>query len=157
MVFGFGEGKLEIVLERSSFAPGEKISGKIIIATSGDKNADSLNVKFCGKMKTVSISTSMVRDMDTNVLKSAKQTDVTIKEVYPAEARVGGKQTYSKGAEIPFEIQIPSHVLDDRPGEGGNVYTQEPKWFVRAWLALPMSKDIEGEKEVYVEVKRRNP
>ena len=156
MVFGFGEGKLEIVLERSSYAPGEKISGKIIIATNSDKNADSLKVRFFGRMKTVSISDSMVRDMHTDELKTAKETHISIKEVYPAEVLLGSKQAYSKGSQIPFEIQVPSNALDDRPGEGGNVYTQEPRWFVRAWLSLPLSKDIEGEKEIYVEVKRRD-
>jgi len=49
MVLGVGEGKIEIILIKDVFQPGEKISGTVKLTLKSPKKAKELRIVFYGE------------------------------------------------------------------------------------------------------------
>jgi len=46
MVFGIGEGNIEIVLPKMNYTYGEKINGKVVLTLNQPKNAKGLRIEL---------------------------------------------------------------------------------------------------------------
>ena len=97
MVFGFGEGKIEIVLEKTIFAPGEVIRGKVVLSVNNPKQARRLRLVFTGIDKVTERIT----------MGSRPSTRTTDRVFHSFAVDLDGEKEYSGTQEYPFEIAVP--------------------------------------------------
>lgn len=109
MVFGFGEGKINISLEKYSFSPGETIRGKLVLSLNKPKQARSLRLVFRGieKMHSGGISVG-----SGGLRHSSKNTE---RPVYNFELKLDGEHEYSGTQEYSFEIAVPKTSTQAMP------------------------------------------
>jgi len=141
MVFGIGEGSIEIVLEKHEFAPGETIRGTVKLNLNSPKEARGLRVEFYGEKQEKAIHSSRHNSNST----------VRVFQVAKTLAEKG--KFASK--DYPFEIEVPASVI--LPNGGGmlgfftGIFTVPVKYYVSSSLDLPMSFDISKKVQVSIE------
>jgi hypothetical protein len=132
MVFGIGEGKIDIVLGKNSFHPGDTIKGKLILELNSPKKAKELRVSIVGERK---------------VYRRGKRKTET---VYRAPVVLGREKEYKSG-EYDFEIAVPDMKHGQAPdGIAGELVKAASfiggptpvRWYLDAALDIPMSMDI---------------
>ena len=149
MVFGLGEGKMDLQIPKTSFARGETIQGKAILELNKPKKAKRLVV--------ILTATREERRTTINSRGQRMQSNRTI-TLYSNEAVLGEEQEYPSGKrEYEFSIQAPNQGFEAnaRQPEGalgaiagvaqtlGMGTTISPvKWVLTAKLDLPLSFDI---------------
>jgi hypothetical protein len=133
MVFGFGEGKMEIRVSKTAFAPGETISGTVLLQLSKPKKARGVRVEFFGE-RTVGYGKN-------------RRTE----RVYQFKLDLDGEKEFDGYKEYPFEIRIPSDIGTKVPNDTlGTVLNaaqflggvSPTRWFLSASLDVPMGMDI---------------
>ena len=157
MVFGIGEGKIDLQLAKMNYAKGEKISGKIILDLSKMKKAKQLVV----------ILTAAREERSTRMdLKGRKTSSTTVKTLYSNQVILSGEQEYNSGkTEYEFSIEVPNQDLSAGPKEsegmaktlygvaqalGGAPAYSPIKWLITVKLDLPMSFDISKAVQISV-------
>ena len=137
MVFGLGEGKIEVTLEKLIFAPGETITGRVLLKLNNPKKARKLRVVFLGE-KTM---TQMTR-------KGMRTTKAT---VYSFTAELDGEKEYSGEASYDFKISVPSDLNSRLPNDAiGTVFraveflggSSSVRWYIDASLDVPGGFDV---------------
>jgi len=146
MVFGFGKGKFEIILEKYNFSPGETIKGRILMKLKKPTQAKALKVGLVGEKKT------------TQYRKTSSSQSKT--HFFDFEMPLDGEKEYLEG-EYNFEIKIPSSVLQ-RPAPGGAVgdivkgiqllsgKDVRINWYVIAKLDIPSGFDVSKRVQVNI-------
>jgi len=156
MIFEFLRGKIEIVLEKFNFSPGEQIKGKVLIDLKKKIKANGLKIGLYG----VRIIKERVTDRKGN------QTTRTRREfIHKFEMPLDGQKEYLKG-EYPFEIKIPgtvptqpkiqkqgilsvlikgAKILEEMAGINFRI-----EWYLEATLEIPMGFDMK--KKVFINV-----
>ncbi|MEM3555743.1 MAG: hypothetical protein QXF56_03440 [Candidatus Micrarchaeia archaeon] len=134
MVFGIGEGRIEITLDRVNYSLGDTVKGTVKLELKSPKKAKELRVRLWGE-RTRS--------------KSGKHSGG--KEiVHEFTLRLDGEKEYSSG-EYPFEIALPKLPEPKLEGKVGDILgvaqtlglvASPPRWYIKATLDLPMSIDI---------------
>lgn len=142
MVFGFGEGSIEIRLEKLSFSAGETIRGKVFLKVDKPKKARRVRVEFFGE-RTVGYGKN-------------RRTE----RVYAFSLDLSGEREYVGAFEYPFEILIPSdagskQLPNDTLGTIMNVASvfggvSPTRWFVSASLDVPMGVDISKKIQISI-------
>ncbi len=145
MVFGFGEGKIELKLERTSFRPGETLKGQLVLSLPKPKQARGLRVVF--------------RGMETTTYWQAGKRRTTQHEVHRETISLGSEKEYSGSSQYGFEFVVPNVSAQQKP-EGalgaamgalsflsGRDVRRE--WFVDASLDCP-GFDINKKVQVFV-------
>ena len=144
MVFGFGEGKVDIKLERNNFKKGEAVKGKVVLELGKPKKAKELRVE-------------LVAEREAYVLERGKRRRRK-ETVYSYPLRLGGEKEYASGS-YDFEIAIPDLAQAEKPGGMlGEVVKvaamfggpSAPRWYLKASLDVPMSMDITKEVQINV-------
>ncbi len=145
MVFGFGEGKVDIVLDKTNFKKGETIKGKVVLELNKPKKAKELRVKLFAERE---------------VWRTIKGRRTKKKEVmfsYPM--KLDGEKEYTSKT-YDFEIMIPKTQEGEVPeGAAGEALKavaflagtpSAPRWYLEASLDMPMSFDIKKKVQINV-------
>jgi len=149
MVFGIGEGKIELELDSHNVSPGGKLSGKLKLELNSPKKAKELRVELLGKQKRTT----------TNFRTKESETETVI--VFRSKQILGGEQEYTSG-EYEFELDAPPKLEQNEqvPQEGlAGAIVGAAKvlkslnpitYSVVASLDIPMSMDINKKVRVSV-------
>lgn len=132
MVFGIGEGNVDIILEKSSFKAGEQIKGKVVLDLKGPKKAKELRI---------------ILKAEKEGYRDGKRTKRTI---HSAPITLDQEKEYPAGKkEYDFEFTLPTQGTDPGDGLVGDVVKAISfisgsgiKWYLDASLDVPMSMDI---------------
>jgi len=150
MVFGIGEGRIEIVLPKTNYVGGETIKGKLVLTLNQPKKAKGLRVELVARQKQIQRS------------RSAKGgTVVTEVDVYRFPSQLKGEGEFTS-SEYEFELKVPdmpsavpNPKLELIPGvlsiSAPSGYPM--MWYVTASLDLPMSLDISKKVQISVSSK----
>jgi hypothetical protein len=142
MVFGIGEGKIGVTLDKGAYKPGEKITGSVKLTLNSPKKAKGIRAVFYGEKQETRYS-------------RGKKTTHTVR-IYERSVTMGGDKEYPAGSSTyNFEITVPDI---ERPIEGGSSqgiiggiisFAQKVidpvlalPWYVDVSLDLPLSFDI---------------
>lgn len=137
MVFGIGEGKVDIKLSKLQFTPGETISGTVTLSVNNPKKARGVRIEFFGEQV------------------SGYGKNRQVRRVYEFALNLDTEKEYSGYKEYPFQIAIPSNLFAPKTAEAQGVMgtvlqaaqllgalQQPPQWYLVASLDLAMSFDI---------------
>lgn len=140
-MFGFGQGKIEITLEKHNFKPGETIKGTISLKLKKPVQARQLKVVFAGLMTQTKTGFGLGQSGASYSSKQRSQ------YVHRFEMKLDGEKEYAGESSYPFEIAIPADIMQKSP-EGalgtaikavqllGGV-SSRVKWFVESSLDMP--------------------
>lgn len=141
MVLGIGDGKIELVLDKQAYSPGETINGKLVLHLNSPKKAKGLRVKFYGERKTTHYS--------------GRHHSHSVERIMEQEVSLDGEKEYQGGMrEYPFQIKLPMLEKPKPPMQGSGIIegvvnalaSADPyshvTWYLDASLNLPMSFDI---------------
>lgn len=142
MVFGIGEGKVELELESADVASGGTIKGKLKLELNKPKQAKELRVELIGEQWRT---------------QRGKRRKV---QVYKFKKVLSGEQTYESG-EHSFELKAPvKSDLEKKAEEGvaGAILgaarllgaTSPIEYYVVGTLDLPMSMDINKKVQIAI-------
>jgi hypothetical protein len=160
VMFGLGQGKIDIVIPKYNYATGDTITGTVKLDLKGQVHARELRLVFKGEQKTTSYSGSGVSmgSVRVGVGKQGKSTHVVV--IHQFKLPLGGEKDYTSG-EYPFEIAIPSSIqLAQRPdGVMGQVLgaaqflagaTTSINWTLKASLDIPRAFDVSKTVQINV-------
>ena len=99
----FSKGKIDIILSKSNFAPGDIISGKVILTLKKPVKARAVNISLIGEQTTTHGGFSS----------SDKTTSKT--RVYDFKQQLDKEKEYDKESEYNFEMKIPADILSRQP------------------------------------------
>ena len=141
MVFGLGEGRIDIVLPKHEFSQGEKINGTVKLELKQPKKARELRL--------------VLRAVRRRSGRRRKQVEV----LHSSEVVLGGEKEY-QSKEYPFEVTIPKLGLPKAPeGILGSVAGEAQamgfgpgpvRWYLSATLDISMSFDISKKMQLNV-------
>ncbi|MFA5050400.1 MAG: sporulation protein [Candidatus Micrarchaeia archaeon] len=139
MVLGIGAGKIDLILNKTAFLPGEEIEGKIILNLKKPIKARELKVTLYSKERSI----------------SNKKNTIKTKNIH--SIKVSGGLEYSSG-EFDFKLPIPS-ALQFQNGILGQIQSfasmvSGTEYYIKATLDLPMATDINSNTKIIIENKR---
>ena len=152
MVFGFGRGKFEVILEKFNYSPGETITGKVSFKLKKPTKAKKLKVALIGEK----ITTRMERDSKGRMTSRKDKA-----YVYDFEMPLDGEKEYTEG-EYDFQIKIPENILQSIPSPKGVLgdavkamqflsgAQTKISWYIVANLDVPMGLDISKKAQVNI-------
>jgi hypothetical protein len=164
MVFGIGEGKVDIILDKTSYSLGDVINGKVVLTLNSPKKAREFRLRFWGER-------TARRNFTTHDAHGVASTrsSMTNETIYEMKITLDGEKEYS-GGEYPFQVKIPG-VEGKQPNDlvGGNAegvknvlgavlnvaeefgaVPAPARWYVQASLDLPISFDISKKVQINV-------
>ena len=139
MVFGIGEGKLELALNGSAFSPGQAIAGKITLSLNQPQQARELRVTFYGEIR-----------MNRSPTGFSQSSQSRIKRIFEVKQQLSGERAYNAGETFDFSLAIPQISSNSPVPEGApqivnrlfDMFAPKPNWFVEATLDMPNKFDI---------------
>jgi len=152
----FGPDKIVLNLEKYNYTPGETIKGNIKLNLKKPVQARKLEIAFIGRRVDKQTSAS-IAGMASGSRHHHSSTNYTT--VFDFKMPVAGEKEYQND-EYPFEIKIPSDILQGNPtleGKFGQAATairmiagtsSRIDWFVKAELDVPMKLDIKKSQKV---------
>jgi len=147
MIFGFGKGKIEVILEKYNYSRGEIIEGKIILKLKKPIRAKKLKVGLRGEKITREIGEKRPEQKKTFI--------------FNFEMPLDKEKEYFKG-EYNFEIRIPKNVLQNvlAPKSAiGSVLKgiqilsgreTRVNWYIIAYLDIPSGFDISKKVQINI-------
>ncbi len=143
MVFGIGEGKIDIIIDRLSYIQGDKVAGKVRLGISSPKKANGVRLELrvertagSGKNRRTEVLHSFVLELDK-------------------------EKEYRGNEEYEFEVVLPKLQAPQKPdGILGNIVdiaqafgavASPPRWYLKASLDVPMSIDITKQVQLSVQ------
>lgn len=153
----FGKGKIEMILGKYNYKPGETITGDINLKLKKTIRARGLTVQLIGE--------------ETISGRSSRQDGSEADRIYDIKIPLDGEKDY-KGGTYKFEMKIPETILDrtykkeEREAPGGKIgtavkafkyLTSEPErirtivnWYVIANLDVPKAFDVTKEQQITI-------
>ncbi len=139
MVFGIGEGSIDIVVDKTSFSRGETIKGKVIVRLNQPKKARGLRI-------------SLIAEKEVWVRDSRGKKEKHTETVFSSPVNLDTEKEYPSG-ESSYEFSVAVPDIPQASGGGGlsmsigglsfSVGGAPPvKWRLDASLDLSMSFDI---------------
>lgn len=163
-MFGFGKGKIEVILEKYNFKPGETIKGKIKVKMKKPTKARQLKVVFAGTKTSSSSNTMGLGNSGARIgigSRNRQQTKTTQEFIHKFEMPLDGEKEYTE-QEYDLEILVPVDVLQRGSGPGGNVgaalqavqflsgSSTRIEWFVQATLDIDKGLDVNKKVQINV-------
>ena len=156
----FGKGKINILIQRTNYAPGDTISGNVVLTLKKPVKARELSISLIGEQKSTRVEG----------MTGSKDMSTTTKRIYDFKQQLDSEKEYSKELEYHFEIKIPADILSTRPqipelegklGQGlkmaqaaaamtGAIPLQQTKWYLLAKLDLHGGLDIKKKADVII-------
>lgn len=139
----FSKGKIEIILEKFNFSPGEIIRGKVILKLKEPIRARALKVALVGEEQRFS-----------------RKKGSSKSKIFSFEMPLDGEKEYLEG-EYNFEIKIPQNLLTlpQIPGAVGEIIKglqilsgvgARISWYVVAKLDIPSGLDVSKKVQVNI-------
>jgi hypothetical protein len=164
----FGKGKIDIAIQKSHYAPGDIISGNVVLTLKKAVKAREVSVSLIGEHKMTQTTTGVGGPMGGGGM-SMSTTTKTVR-IYDFKQQLDGEKEYSQGGEYRFEIKIPADTLSMRPqiseveGKLGQVLKvaqtaaamtgalpfQRIKWYLLAKLDVPGGFDVSKKVDVAI-------
>ena len=164
----FGKGKINIVIQKSQYAPGDIISGDVALTLSKPVKAREVSISLIGEHKITETNPRVGGPMGGGGM-SISTTTKTMR-IYDFKQQLDSEKEYSQGREYRFEIKIPEDTLSMRPqiseveGELGQVLKvaqtaaavtgaipfQRIKWYLLAKLDIPGGFDVSKKVDMTV-------
>ena len=149
-MFGFGQKKIDVLLEKFNFSPGDTIKGKVILKLGKPVSAKQLKVGLRGEK----ISSSMT--MGPHGADRQRQKSY----IFDFEMPLDQEKEYDEG-EYSFEIKVPKSLSNDKmpSGVAGDILKgveilanaqSRVNWYVIAYLDVPMGIDISKKVQVNI-------
>jgi len=158
----FGKGRINIIIQRTGYAPGDTISGNVTFTSKKPVKARELSISLIGEQQT-----TQVRGMTGS---QGTSTSTRRIRIYDFKHQLDSEKEYSQGQEYSFEIKIPADILSVRPqipelegklGQGlklaqaaaamtGAIPYQRTKWYLLAKLDIPGGLDIRKKADVTI-------
>lgn len=160
----FSKGKIDIMIPKVNYIPGEIISGTVRLKMKKPAKARALNIYLMGIKKVKERNHTHGNDGHARARTTTR--NVT---VYDFEVPLDGEKEYSQEAEYPFEIMVPADVQNIAPqipqveGVGGTVLkivqtaavmtgnvSYPVKWYLHAKLDIPGGFDIKDNADISI-------
>lgn len=150
MLFGFGKGKIDIVIEKYNYSPGETVKGKLILNLKETVHAKSLKVGIVGE-KTTTVTLTI------NGKTNTRHSNVN---VFSFEMPLDGEKDYVR-REYDFEMKVPGNLTQPSIPEGvaGDILKSVQilagregtiKWYITAKLDVPKGFDVSNRVQVNI-------
>ena len=145
----FGPEKIVLTLEKYDYKPGETIKGTVKLQLNKPMNAHKLDVGFIGRKI----------QQQSSIRGGSYHKSTGYSTVYDFHIPLGGEQEYLEGV-FPFEIKIPTNILEVESPLQGNVATavnvlktlsgvsSRVEWIVVARLDLPLKLDVSASQKI---------
>jgi hypothetical protein len=149
-MFGFGKGKIDLIIEKYNFSPGETIKGRILLKLNKPIHAKAVKVGLLGQRtesKTVFTAGSATHNQSNDI-------------VFSFEMPLDGEKDYTEG-KYNFEMKVPGSLSQPSMPQGvaGDVLKSIQilagrestiRWYVTAKLDIP--KGIDVSKKVQINI-----
>jgi hypothetical protein len=158
----FGQGKINISIQRTNYAPGDTISGNVALTLKKPVKARGVSISLIGEQKNTRVGG----------MTGSQGMSTTTKRIriYDFKHQLDSEKEYSQGREYHFEIKIPAGILSTRPqipelegklGQGlkiaqaaaamtGAIPFQQTKWYLLAKLDISGGLDINKKTDVTI-------
>jgi len=158
----FGKGKIDVTIGKTGYAPGDTVSGSVVLALKKPVAARELSISLIGEHVTTRTTASM--------RSGSMSTQQQQMRVYDFKQRLDGEKEYGPGQEYRFEMKIPADILSVGPQiqevEGklgqvlkvaqtaaaltGRIPSQRVKWYLLAKLDVPRGLDVTRKVDVTI-------
>jgi hypothetical protein len=103
----FGKGKINIILQKTGYTPGDAISGKVALQLKKPVKARGMNISLIGEQKTTQTKGMMGNQ--------GMSTTTQRIRIYDFKQQLDTDKEYNQGNEYSFEIKIPADILSTKP------------------------------------------
>jgi len=149
----FGKGKIDILIPKTNFSPGDIISGKMTLILKKPVKAREASISLIGEQ-----TTTRGGIIGTEQSKSTQR-------IYEFKHRLDGEKEYSGEVSYDFEIKLPADILSRQPQmpQVGGALGQGLKiaqaitgagvwsnWYLLAKLDVPGGIDISKKVQVTI-------
>jgi len=149
----FGKGKIDIAISKTSFTPGDKISGNVVLTLKKPVKAREASISLIGEQTTTR-----------GGIVSGEQSKNT-QRIYDFKHRLDGEKEYDKEASYDFEIKLPADILSRQPqmpqasgalGQGLKIAQAITgmgawsSWYLLAKLDVPGGLDISKKVQITI-------
>ena len=158
----FGKGKINIVIPKAHFVPGDTISGSVALMLKKPVKAREVSISLIGEQKTTQRK-GMIGNQ--NMSTTTKRM-----RIYDFKQQLDGEKEYGQGQEYRFEIKIPADILNaklqmpelgGKLGQGlkvaqaaavmtGTIPFRQTKWYLLARLDIPGGLDIKKKADITI-------
>lgn len=160
----FGRGKINITIQKTHYAPGDTISGNIILSPKKPVKAREVSISLIGEEITTQTS------MGVGSGQTSMRTEQRRTRVYDFKQQLDGEKEYGQEQEYIFEIKIPADILSVSPqaqqlggklgqvlkvaqtaaAMTGRIPSRRIKWYLLAKLDIPRGIDINKKVDVTI-------
>ena len=149
----FGKGKIDIAISKTNFAPGDKISGSVVLALKKPVKAREACISLIGEQ-----TTTRGGIIGTEQSKSTQR-------IYDFKHRLDGAKEYDREASYDFEIKLPADILSRQPqmpqvsgalGQGLKIAQAVTgmgvwsSWYLLAKLDVPGGIDVSKKVQITI-------
>jgi len=162
----FGKGKIDVTIGKTGYAPGDTVSGSVVLALKKPVAAKELSISLIGEQVTTRTTASM--------RSGSMSTQQQQMRVYDFKQRLDGEKEYGPGQEYRFEMKIPADILGGPPekpeaeGKLGQALKaaqtvgvitgaipyqrtkERVKWYLSAKLDVPRGLDVTRKVDVTI-------
>ena len=157
----FSKGKIDIVIPKAHYAPGDIISGNVSLTLKKPVKAKQLCISLIGEYK----STTRQAGPDGHI-----STSTHTSKIHDFELQLDREKEYSQTQEYPFEIKIPANIDSAAPqmpdvggvlGQGlkiaqaaaamtGKIPVNQVKWYLSAKLDISGGLDVTKKADIII-------
>ena len=149
----FGKGKIDIIVPKTNFAPGDKISGNVVLTMKKPVKAREASISLIGEQTTTR-----------GGITGTEQSKST-QRIYDFKHRLDGEKEYDREARYDFEIKLPADILSRQPqmpqvggalGHGLKIAQAITgmgvwsNWYLLAKLDVPGGMDISKKVQITI-------
>jgi hypothetical protein len=167
-MFGVSKGRISISVRKTSYAPGDIVSGNVVLTLKAPVKAREVSISLIGEQWVVSRYEESSRGISLEGIGRAKSTSTSKqkKRIYDFKQLLDGEKEYADEREYRFEIKIPADMphMPGREGEARraskigqavaamtSLTRPSPiKWYLLAKLDIPRGLDISKKVEITI-------
>jgi len=170
----FGKGKIDIAIQKTSYAPGDTISGNVALTLKKPAQAREVSISLIGEEITTGSGGTVGWGGGSTYGKTwgggtmSTGGGSTIQRIYDFKQQLDGEKEYTEGREYRFEIKIPADILGMGPQtpEGklgqvlkvgqtvaaitGAIPRRRLQWYLMAKLDIPGGLDISKKVDITI-------
>ena len=156
----FSKGKIDIVIPKAHYAPGDIISGRVFLTLKKPVKAKQLCISLIGELKTTTRQAGP----------DGPSTSSNTQRIHDFELQLDREKEYSQTQEYPFEIKIPADIGSVAPqmpdvggvlGQGlkiaqaagtmmGKIPVNQVKWYLSAKLDISGGLDVQKKADIII-------
>jgi len=171
-VFGFDKGKINIMIQKTNYAPGDTISGNVALTLKKPVKAKEVSISLIGEEVTTgggdTAGWSGKRTSSGVGMTSGGAGSTRIQRIYEFKQQLDSEKEHSGGREYRFEMKIPADILGVEPQmpEGalgqvlkvaqtvatvtGATARKRLKWYLSAKVDIPGGLDISKRVDITI-------